>query len=210
MSTRFNTKHELLKFIYEKTHFIFVLCIKLPGLVGQTRLASDSQHFFTGVQSFRSKIFSKYIFSFFGSKLGASPSYTWCSIWESKGMLEKWYRWCVGNGLNIKVWKDKWVTTSTNFIPVPRVWNVDEHATVNEFINPLTMQWDRYFLDKVFTSVEANYFSSIPISRLNAPVLRISWFGIIKRRETIQSGVAIIFSHVKIWISYTTRGKWSQ
>ena len=42
--------------------------------------------------------------SFLEAQLGNSPSYTWRSLMEAKGVVERGMRWNIGNGRNVNVW----------------------------------------------------------------------------------------------------------
>ncbi|KAL4384987.1 hypothetical protein GQ457_15G025630 [Hibiscus cannabinus] len=46
---------------------------------------------------------------FMNASLGASPSYTWRSIYCSRGLLEHGLGWRVGTGSAISVWNDAWL-----------------------------------------------------------------------------------------------------
>ncbi|MBA0730526.1 hypothetical protein Golax_025872 [Gossypium laxum] len=41
--------------------------------------------------------------------LGSYPSYTWRSLWITRGLLEKGLGWRVGTGTSISIWNDCWL-----------------------------------------------------------------------------------------------------
>jgi len=40
---------------------------------------------------------------------GNNSSFTWRNIWGAKSLLKEGLKWCVGNGLKIRVWEDDWI-----------------------------------------------------------------------------------------------------
>ena len=70
---------------------------------------------------------------FLHATIGNNPSYTWHSILATKSIVEKGTRWRVGNGSNIRVWGDKWLSRvpvmklfllGFFFIQIPRLVNL--------------------------------------------------------------------------------------
>lgn len=51
----------------------------------------------------------------FQEKVGSRPSYIWRSIMATRQLVEERSMWMIGNGENVKIWKDKW-------IPQPRTY----------------------------------------------------------------------------------------
>ena len=47
--------------------------------------------------------------------LGKRPSFAWCSIFATKDIVVSGSRWVVGNGEQIDIWKDRWLTTLDSF-----------------------------------------------------------------------------------------------
>ena len=58
--------------------------------------------------------------TFLDSQLGGNPSFIWRSIWSAKHVLNLECCWRVGNGLDIKVWKDAWLPKDNSFRIYPR------------------------------------------------------------------------------------------
>jgi len=50
--------------------------------------------------------------SFLLSSLGKRPSFSWRSIWNARPLIEEGIMWRVGNGLNVKIWEDKWIPST--------------------------------------------------------------------------------------------------
>ncbi|KAG8478940.1 hypothetical protein CXB51_028941 [Gossypium anomalum] len=64
-------------------------------------------------QVFKAKYFPTE--EFLNSLLGNNSSYTWKSIWASKGVLMKGICWKVGRGTHISVLNDAWIPVARNF-----------------------------------------------------------------------------------------------
>lgn len=78
--------------------------------------------------------------SFLELRLGNLPSYTWQSIWASRGLLERGLCWRVGKGDKIVVARDAWIPGAMNY-KVNTVLNGDNFSTVSYFIDSLTRSW---------------------------------------------------------------------
>jgi hypothetical protein len=84
------------------------------------------------------------------SILGTRPSYAWRSILGARQVLEQGLIWRVGNGLDIKIWEDRWLSTPISFaMQSPRrILSVD--ARVAELIDLVTRGWNTLLIGKVF------------------------------------------------------------
>ncbi|TYG80712.1 hypothetical protein ES288_D02G238300v1 [Gossypium darwinii] len=82
--------------------------------------------------------------------LGSYPSYTWRSLWITRGLLEKGLGWRVGTGTSISIWNDCW-------LPGPGGCKV-QHTTVTTSRLLLFFEYSVSTADLEFTHVivEAN------------------------------------------------------
>lgn len=46
---------------------------------------------------------------------GTEPSFIWTGIWEAKEQLRAGFRWILGNGNDIRIFKDPWLKGKTDF-----------------------------------------------------------------------------------------------
>ena len=53
--------------------------------------------------------------NFLEAPLRHNPSFVWRSIWKARSIIDMGIRWRFGNGMNIKVWQDPWITNNPNF-----------------------------------------------------------------------------------------------
>lgn len=49
---------------------------------------------------------------FLEAKIGGNPSFIWSSILEAQGVIMSNYRWRVGDGVSINIWRDPWLPDS--------------------------------------------------------------------------------------------------
>ena len=76
-------------------------------------------------------------------------------------------RWRIGNGVQVNVWGDKWLSTPTTFqVSLPRLF-LHADTRVCELINKEEATWKNKVLDALFFPHEAKVIKSIPFS---------SWF----------------------------------
>jgi hypothetical protein len=55
------------------------------------------------------------------AQIGYQPSYAWRSMFSAKKTIEMGLRWTIGNGQNVRIWKDSWLPNQAGFkvcIPV--------------------------------------------------------------------------------------------
>jgi ribonuclease HI len=78
-------------------------------------------------------------------------------------LLEEGLIWRVGNGEKIKVWKDKWISTSTYHKISDPVRVLSTDAKVAEIINRSTNWWDIPLIEQIFPRETVDKICSIPI-----------------------------------------------
>jgi hypothetical protein len=73
--------------------------------------------------------------TFFDTPLSKRLSCVWRSIWNTKSLLKEGMVWRVGNGMNIKIWGDKWLPSSTTHTIQSPVRIFNSEAKVWELID---------------------------------------------------------------------------
>ena len=102
--------------------------------------------------------------SFLDAHMGASPSYAWRSILEGKKTLKKGLVWRVGNGFNINIWKDPWLSNNTNFkvtTPVPKNASVSK---VHQLILEKPPRRNVQLLSTIFSEQDREDIEKIPLT----------------------------------------------
>ena len=101
---------------------------------------------------------------FIHASIRHNPSYTWTSLISTHSLVIEGLRWRVGNGANIKVWQDKWLSRGSTYSVIsPRLFlSVD--TRVADLIDLNIAKWKNEVLDSHFEPHEANLIKSIPLS----------------------------------------------
>jgi hypothetical protein len=78
-----------------------------------------------------------------------SMSYTWRSILKGIQVLKEGVIWRIGNGQNVRIWKDLWLPREWTRLPLqPRGAHLLQ--TVDELIDPGTGMWDVQLVEQTF------------------------------------------------------------
>ncbi|KAH1131818.1 hypothetical protein J1N35_003196 [Gossypium stocksii] len=101
---------------------------------------------------------------FLNSRLGNNSSYTWKSIWASKGILEKGICWKVGRGTKISVFNDVWILGVKNLILASLV-NEPSDYRVAKLIDANNRNWKKELIDATFREEIAEKIYRIPLAR---------------------------------------------
>jgi hypothetical protein len=107
--------------------------------------------------------------SFLQAQLGRNPSYACLSIFNARKVLERGLMWRVGNGDNIQIWQDKWISKPTTYKIQSPCESMDPLARVNTLIDLTTGWWNYTLIQSSFAKVEADMICSLPLSPLKAP-----------------------------------------
>lgn len=102
--------------------------------------------------------------SFLEAQLGKRSSYTWRSLLEARCILERGMRWCIGNGRNVDIWRDRWLPISKSFSVInPRIQRIEGERVVS-LLDLDNGTWDCEKVRNTFLPHEAEVVLRIPIS----------------------------------------------
>jgi hypothetical protein len=101
------------------------------------------------------------------AQLGSRPSFAWKSILGSCNLLKEGLIWRKGNGLKVRIWKDKWLPRNLTYLVQSTPTMLDLGATVDELIDGDTKWWRLDLLETLFTKKEVTLIQSIPVSTTN-------------------------------------------
>ena len=89
---------------------------------------------------------------FLQATLGSCPSFGWRSIVFGRDLLQKGLKWQVGNGINTRVWLDKWVQDPEIGMRAPWIKNItfDVNLKASELIDNTTRRWNIQALQERF------------------------------------------------------------
>lgn len=102
------------------------------------------------------------------AKLGYGPSLIWRSLWHSIGLIKEGLLWRVGNESQIKIWKDRWLPSSSTHMVQSPAKILPEDSCVQQLIDVSTSTWKTNLIEDIFLNDEADAIYSIPLSRLGA------------------------------------------
>ncbi|KAF7824053.1 hypothetical protein G2W53_022197 [Senna tora] len=104
--------------------------------------------------------------SFMEATLAPNASFTWRCIMKARWVLQLGAGWRVGNGFQINIWEDNWISPITGLrILSPRPLDSDL-VMVADLINHENRTWKRDLINSAFPS-EARIILSLPLSWRN-------------------------------------------
>lgn len=128
--------------------------------------------------------------SFLSASVGSNPSFIWRSILWGKEIIKRGFRWHVGNGRRISVYKDNWLPRPNTFkLFFPLI--LPEDSVVADLINE-EKQWDKGKLNHHFIHEDIAVILKIPLPKDQADDEPMWHFG--KRGEcSVKSGYQLAF-----------------
>uniref|UniRef100_A0A2N9I4S0 Reverse transcriptase zinc-binding domain-containing protein n=1 Tax=Fagus sylvatica TaxID=28930 RepID=A0A2N9I4S0_FAGSY len=103
--------------------------------------------------------------SMINAKMPHNASFAWRSILGAREIISLGTRWRVGNGTNIRIWKDRWIPTRSTFKVQSPISILQENTTVDALIFQDTRLWNAPLIDAIFEVSEADTIKSIPLNR---------------------------------------------
>ncbi|XP_042964706.1 uncharacterized protein LOC122298928 [Carya illinoinensis] len=100
------------------------------------------------------------------ARLGYSPSLVWKSLFSSVGLIKDGLLWRVGDGNTIKIWKDRWVLSSSFHLLQSYVKMLPTEATVKQLIKEDRGKWNEELINEIFNKEEAEAIGNIPLSKM--------------------------------------------
>jgi hypothetical protein len=148
-------------------------------IFNQALLAKQGWRLIQNPSSLVAKIFqSKYYpsSSFLEAPLGSRVSFVWRSLFHAKGLLLRGILWRVGNGSSIRIWKDRWIPSTSSHLVCSPVGALGHDATVSDLIDKENGCWIPNVVTENFRKEEAEAILNIPLSP-NLPQDRVIWIG---------------------------------
>jgi hypothetical protein len=100
---------------------------------------------------------------FLEAHMGRRPSYIWRSFWNSKKLLADGLIWRVGDGSQIRIWRDRWAPVANGGLIQSPVRILEEGAKVSELLDRDTNWWNYSLIHEVFSAEEAELICSLPV-----------------------------------------------
>jgi hypothetical protein len=100
-------------------------------------------------------------------------------------------RWRVGNGVNIKIWKDAWLPSPSTFRVISPLSVPNSEDTVDSLIVENDMRWDEDKLEQMFLPRDVEIIKQIPLS-LRRPRDKLIWTGTKSGNFTVRSAYSLL------------------
>lgn len=113
---------------------------------------------------------------FLHAQLGRRLSYAWRSIFNARGVLEEGLIWRVENGETIRIWEDKWLSSSFSNRVMSHVHVLEPNARVCALIDPVSCWWNFTLIHSIFEPSEADRICCMALSPLRHPD-KLIWKG---------------------------------
>ena len=75
--------------------------------------------------------------NFMDAQLGKKLSYTWRSLMAAREVLDRGLRWSIGNGQNVRIWANRWLSTPHSFKVISPKPQVFEGEMMDSLLNRL-------------------------------------------------------------------------
>ena len=106
--------------------------------------------------------------------MGGQPSYAWRSIHATQALMRRGLRWQVGNGENIRIWRNKWLPTPKTYKVVTLERGNILLTMVCDLIDNESKEWKVDVVRQNFLAQDVEAILSIPLS-VNGAQDKIVW-----------------------------------
>jgi hypothetical protein len=134
--------------------------------------------------------------SFLSAKLGNRPSYVWKSLLSSRELLKDGLVWRIGDGSNVKIWKDRWLPTPITHAVQSPPTVILEDSLVATLIDHEAHTWNLGLINSIFLPDEAKVIASMPLCP-SLPPDKLVWlgntYGVFSVRSAYHMGMENIF-----------------
>ncbi|KAL0406176.1 UNVERIFIED_CONTAM: putative mitochondrial protein [Sesamum latifolium] len=100
--------------------------------------------------------------SFFDSRLGSSPSYTWKSLWGTRDVLAARMRWRVGDGSSILIIGHPWIPRLESFQPICHPVSLPPDSRVTSLLTD-NKDWNTDHIKKEFCPLDTESILDIKV-----------------------------------------------
>ncbi|XP_052480727.1 uncharacterized protein LOC128035332 [Gossypium raimondii] len=133
---------------------------------GRKRIKEEGWRILNNPNSLVTKVLKAKYFpkvDFLNSSLGNNASYTWKSIWATKGVLAEGLCWRVGKCINISISRDNWIPVLPRVILPVMNLNLND-SKVAELIDSNSRTWKKELIEHTFPEDVAEMILSIPLA----------------------------------------------
>uniref|UniRef100_A0A2N9IPV8 Reverse transcriptase domain-containing protein n=1 Tax=Fagus sylvatica TaxID=28930 RepID=A0A2N9IPV8_FAGSY len=101
--------------------------------------------------------------SFLDAQIPSHSSFTWRSLAQARHIIRLGTRWRIGNGSQVNIWKDNWISSSSPLKIIFLRQILPENARVCDLIDDDSRLWKSSLIDSIFLPLEAEQIKSIPL-----------------------------------------------
>jgi hypothetical protein len=101
--------------------------------------------------------------SFLDAHIPSHSSFTWRSLAQARHIIRLGTRWRIGNGSQVNIWKDNWISSSSPLKIISPRQILPENARVCDLIDDDSRLWKSSLIDSIFLPLEAEQIKSIPL-----------------------------------------------
>ncbi|XP_074348373.1 uncharacterized protein LOC141687107 [Apium graveolens] len=118
---------------------------------------------------------------------GTGSNFIWIGIWEAKENLKKGFRWIMGDGKNIKAFRDPWLKDKPDFCVEDGPLNGIKNESVDNYFRPGTKEWD---VHKVVQAFHTDDVQHVLQTRIHPATVkdRIAWHSSNTGMYTVKTG----------------------
>ncbi|CAN0886015.1 Putative ribonuclease H protein At1g65750, partial [Linum grandiflorum] len=141
------------------------------------------------------------------AELGHNPSYVWRSLWTSRSVIEKGYRWKIWNGQHIPVWSTPWLKEDGKLCletPVNANW---PDLVVADLVLPYTQDWNTPLITSLFSTRDVSQILSLPVCVATGTDRRI-WHYSKNGQYTVKSAYHVYMEQIVNRTSHNQQGEW--
>lgn len=123
--------------------------------------------------------------------LHSNASFVLPSIYNARWIIDQGGYWKVGNGRDIKIWGQKWIPSTSDFLihsPPPHAATVH---LVSDLIDAELGRWKNPLVQSIFQASEVTKICSIPLSLRSIPDQFI-WHDAVNGEYSIKSGYRLV------------------
>ncbi|XP_063946052.1 uncharacterized protein LOC135151500 [Daucus carota subsp. sativus] len=118
---------------------------------------------------------------------GNDSSFIWTGIWEAKESLKGGFRWVLGDGKEIKIFKDPWLQGKVDYRVEDHHLNVIRNENVCCYFHPNSKFWDVHKVEHDFHNDDRKLILQTRIPQIEAKD-RLAWTSSSKGTYTVKSG----------------------
>ncbi|CAN1253998.1 Putative ribonuclease H protein At1g65750 [Linum perenne] len=167
--------------------------------------------FLTNPDALVTRIFKAKYFprgDFLSAAKRGSPSFAWHSIWKTQDLVRHGYRWRVGNGRSISVWKEPWLRRDGRLRVESAPVHGLENISVADLWMPETRCWDEELLSELFPDEEARAIMEVNTLTGEANDTRI-WHYSKTGEYTVKSAYKLIMEYMYDQEALNVGGQWN-